>query len=60
MTASVQTVVSASSKDADLKADGERKSKVAGMVGELVGSGRSRRGWLRWCLTGGDTDITVG
>lgn len=32
-----QTVVSASSKDADLKVEGQNKAKVAGMVGELVG-----------------------
>lgn len=31
------TVVSASSKDSDIKADGQAKSKVAGMVGELLG-----------------------
>lgn len=32
-----QTIVSASSKDADLKVEGQNKAKVAGMVGELVG-----------------------
>ena len=39
-----QTVVSASSKDADIKTDGQGKAKVAGMVGELVGKRAVEKG----------------
>jgi large subunit ribosomal protein L18 len=39
-----QTVVSASSKDVDLKTDGQGKAKVASMVGELVGKRAVEKG----------------
>lgn len=39
-----ETVVSASSKDAEIKADGQQKSKVAGLVGELVGKRAVEKG----------------
>jgi large subunit ribosomal protein L18 len=39
-----QTIVSASSKDADLSVDGHGKAKVASMVGELVGKRAIERG----------------
>jgi large subunit ribosomal protein L18 len=39
-----ETVASASSKDAEIKADGQQKSKVAGLVGELVGKRAVEKG----------------
>lgn len=39
-----QTVVSASSKDPEIKVDGQAKVKVAGMVGELVGKRAVEKG----------------
>ena len=39
-----ETVVSACSKDAELKLDGQAKGKVASMVGELVGKRAVEKG----------------